>query len=244
MLNSYNREGEATLNILTSVTGKQRFWEIFVRYRLASIIVGPVIVMTVLTMVQPGGLLRAFAQSSCAKGDQVYVVQQGDTLGAIASRYSTAWQQLASYNKLANPNTISVDQNICIPGISSSGYASAKKGGSNPYPYPACTWWADDRFHQLHNFYVPWRTNANAYQWKDRAAENGWRVSGSPTVGSIIDLQPGVQGAGYLGHVGLVEQVLSNGHVIASSMSWGAYPNQVTDWQFAPGSGVTFLSAS
>src|SRR6266568_5018663 len=131
-------KGEVALSIWKSVTGKQRFWIYVVRYRLASVIVGPVIVMTVLSLLQPGGLMRAFAQSACTKGDQTYVVQQGDTLGAIASRYNTTWQQLASYNKLADPNAIFVNQNICIPGNSggsstTGGYAGANKGNSNPY---------------------------------------------------------------------------------------------------------------
>src|SRR5436309_741561 len=38
-------------------------------------------------------------------------------------------------------------------------------GTSNPYPRGQCTWWADQRYHQIHGYYVPWRTNANAYQW-------------------------------------------------------------------------------
>jgi len=51
-----------------------------------------------------------------------------------------------------------------------------------------------------------------------------------------------VQGAYGLGHVAVVEQVLSNGHVIASTMNWGVYPWQVTYVQFTPGPGVTFIS--
>ncbi|TMF46736.1 MAG: hypothetical protein E6I32_11265 [Chloroflexi bacterium] len=66
-------------------------------------------------------------------------------------------------------------------------------------------------------------------------------MSGKPVVGAIIDLQPGVQGASGLGHVAVVEKILSNGHVIASNMSWGAYPWQVTNVEFTPGPGVTFI---
>ena len=81
-----------------------------------------------------------------------------------------------------------------------------------------------------------------AWEWTARAYEFGWKVSSTPTVGSIIDLQPWVQGAYGAGHVAVVEKVLSNGHVIASNMSWGADPYAVVDVEFAPGPGVTFIS--
>ncbi|MFL5652574.1 MAG: CHAP domain-containing protein [Ktedonobacteraceae bacterium] len=120
--------------------------------------------------------------------------------------------------------------------------AQVSTGSSNPFPYPSCTWWADQRYHQLHGVYVPWRTNANAWQWTARAYQFGWRVSSRPTYGAIIDLQSWVEGAYGAGHVAVVERILSNGHVIASNMSWGAHPYQVTYVEFAPGRGVTFIS--
>jgi len=113
--------------------------------------------------------------------------------------------------------------------------------GVNVFPYPSCTWWADQRYYQLHGIFVPWHAQANAWQWTARAYQYGWHVSSSPVVGAIINLQSGVQGASGLGHVAVVERILSNGHVIASNMSWGAYPYQVTDVEFTPGSGVTFI---
>jgi surface antigen len=205
------------------------------------------------------GSAHAAAQTSCAGGDRVYVVVRGDTLSRIASRYGTSWGVLASYNHIANPNVIYTNQVICIPGnrtgSSSSGTTSHGTSGStpltsssssavghgNPYPYPACTWWADQRYYQIHGYFVPWTTNSNAWQWTARAYQFGWHVSSAPVVGSIIDLQPWVQGAYGEGHVAVVEQVLSNGHVIASNMSWGANPYQVRYVEFAPGPGVTFI---
>ncbi len=127
-----------------------------------------------------------------------------------------------------------------VPVVNTSVLHSESRG--NVFPYPACTWWANQRYSQWHGSYVPWTTNAMAWQWKDRAHDFGWQVSTQPKVGSIIDLQPWVQGAYGGGHVGLVEQVLGNGHVIASNMSWGANPYSVVDWEFAPGPGVTFIS--
>ncbi|GCE10585.1 CHAP domain-containing protein [Tengunoibacter tsumagoiensis] len=122
--------------------------------------------------------------------------------------------------------------------------AAARAGSrANVFPYGQCTWWANQRYYQIHGVFVPWHTNANAGQWIARAVEYGWRVSGYPTVGSIIVLSAGVQGASQWGHVGVVEQVLNNGtSVIASSVNWGNHPEAVTDSQFYPGPGVAFLS--
>ena len=47
---------------------------------------------------------------------QLYVVQKGDTLSAIASMYGTSWKKLAAYNGLENPNKLYVGQEIRIPG--------------------------------------------------------------------------------------------------------------------------------
>jgi len=115
-------------------------------------------------------------------------------------------------------------------------------GSSNAFPFGQCTWWADQRYYQLHGIFVPWRTNAVAANWVNRAHEFGWHVSGTPKVGSIIVLQSGVQGAYSAGHVGVVEHLLSNGSVIASSMNWGSNPRKVTDYTFHLGSGVAFIS--
>jgi surface antigen len=115
------------------------------------------------------------------------------------------------------------------------------QGYINAFPYGSCTWWANQRNFQLHGIFVPWRTQSNAWQWTARAYQFGWHVSSSPLVGTIIDLQPGVQGASWAGHVAFVERILNNGDVIASNMNWGAYPWQVTYVEFVPGPGVTFL---
>lgn len=120
--------------------------------------------------------------------------------------------------------------------------AQPVKGQKNPFPYGSCTWWAAQRYHQMTGVYVPWQTQADAWQWTSRAQQFHWKVSTRPAKGAIIDLQPWVQGAYGFGHVAVVEQVLTNGHVIASNMSWGASPLRVTNVQFSPGRGVTFLS--
>ncbi len=223
----------------------QRLWGYFQSHRVISLVLGQIFVLLVLAILFTSsawgpGLFGAFASSHCASSDQTYIVKSGDTLGGIAARYHTTVQRLASYNHIANPNVITVNETICVQGTQSSPPPS--KGSGNPFPYGQCTWWASNRYHQLHNIYVPWTTQSNAWQWAARANQFHWRVSNSPSPGAIVDLQPWVQGAYGLGHVAVVERVLSNGHVIASSMNWGVNPSSVTDVEFAPGSGVTFLS--
>jgi surface antigen len=121
--------------------------------------------------------------------------------------------------------------------------ASMLQGSAgNAFPYGQCTWWANQRYYQLHGSFVPWRVNANAFQWVARAIEAGWHVSGIPVVGAIMVLQPYVGGAYGLGHVGVVEQILTDGRVIASSMNWGKHPSMITKDTYVPGPGVSFIN--
>lgn len=227
----------------------QRIWRYLQQHRVLSIALGHVCVLLVLATLFLGSslgshILGVFAQSHCASGDQAYAVQHGDTLGGIAARYNTSWQNLASYNHISNPNMIYVSETICIPGSASGnpGNNQPVKGNGNPFPYGQCTWWASNRYYQLHGIYVPWTTQSDAWQWSDRANQFHWTVSSHPTNGAIVDLQPWVQGAYGLGHVAVVEKILSNGHVIASNMNWGAQYWEVTDVEFTPGPGVSFLT--
>jgi surface antigen len=212
----------------------------------------------VLTLgVRPGGASADTLNASCSRGDRVYVVTRGDTLGKIAARYGTSWSILAAHNHLARPNLIYHGQVICIPARGSaarskhsapvhksqvSARSPAPIGYSNTYPYPACTWWADQRYYQMHKYFVPWHANAMAWQWTARARQFHWSVSTRPNVGDIVDMQPWVQGAYGGGHVAVVERVLRGGTVVASSMSWGANPYVVVYMQVRVGPGITFLN--
>ncbi|HLQ28794.1 MAG TPA: LysM peptidoglycan-binding domain-containing protein [Ktedonobacteraceae bacterium] len=229
----------------------QRIWQYFQQHRVASMVVGHVSVVTVLGLLLLGNtmgmhIFGVFAQSPCSSGDHAYRVVSGDTLGGIAARNNTSWQKLASYNHIANPNLIYVDQTICVPGHGSgsggSGGPPPVKGTGNYFPYGQCTWYANQRYHQLHGIYVPWTTNSDAWAWSNRAHDFHWRISGTPSPGAIVDLQPWVQGAYGLGHVAVVERILPNGHVIASNENWGVYYWEVTDVEFSPGPGVSFIS--
>jgi surface antigen len=208
------------------------------------------------------GAAQAQSAQTCRDSSNANIVAQGDTSQGNTARSDKGAGTLASPNRVANPDSLQSRQTICIPDgrmtflskaasastNASQAPASAQRaraaavGTVNVFPYGACTWYANQRYHDLYGVFVPWRYNANAWQWTERAYEYGWRVSRSPTVGSIIDLQGGVQGASSLGHVGVVEQVLDSNTVVASSMNWGVNPWSVTRWRFRVGAGVTFIS--
>ena len=44
-----------------------------------------------------------------------YVVQSGDSLSVIASRFGVSTQQLADFNAISDPNSIVVGQELSIP---------------------------------------------------------------------------------------------------------------------------------
>lgn len=187
-----------------------------------------------------------FAQINCANTDNAYSVRSGDTLGAIANRNGTTWQNIASYNKISNPNFIFINQKICIPGSMgvitvNTSSQSPIHGSGNFFPQGQCTYWANQRYHEIHGVYVPWTTNSNANQWVDRAHDFHWYTTSTPKMGAIVSFQAGVQGAFSLGHVAYVEQLLPNGHFVASNMDFN-YSSNVVNWTFHAGNGVTFIS--
>lgn len=62
-------------------------------------------------------LLAATAQQTdAAAGQTVYVVQRGDTLSAIARRFTTTVAALVKLNNIRNPSLIYVGQRLLIPG--------------------------------------------------------------------------------------------------------------------------------
>jgi surface antigen len=122
------------------------------------------------------------------------------------------------------------------------GVSTIAGGGSlNRFAFGQCTYWANMHYHALTGYWVPWL--GNAYQWAYGASSSGWTVSSKPRVPSIIVLQPGVQGAGYFGHVAVVEKINADGSVLTSNFNW--YSNGGWDIlsyvTFMPGSGVSFV---
>ena len=49
--------------------------------------------------------------------DSEYIVAEGETLSEIANRFDLSYEQLAIYNELADPDTLSPGQRILVPSI-------------------------------------------------------------------------------------------------------------------------------
>ncbi len=60
--------------------------------------------------------------------EEIYVVQRGDTLSAIARRYNTTIDAIASLNNIQNPNLIHQGQELKMP------YSSAAPAAKSSYP--------------------------------------------------------------------------------------------------------------
>jgi surface antigen len=127
------------------------------------------------------------------------------------------------------------------PGLGVGVITQPGAGGLNRFAFGQCTYWANMRYHALTGYWVPWL--GNAYQWFYGASASGWIVSSKPHVPSIIVLQPGVEGAGYFGHVAIVEKINADGSVSTSNYNW--YSNGGWDIlsyvTFYPGSGVSYV---
>lgn len=189
--------------------------------------------------VQPTSSLCSQAQTAEYEeinGDAQRIVQLQRAMQALKKSKNSGKRN----TQQKRPLSASIQKNRqSLPPVSN--FVAGSSG--NVFPFGQCTWWANQRYYQVHGNFVPWRANANAFQWVARANDFGWHVSPAPTLGSILVLQPGVEGAYGLGHVSFVEQVLDDGTVIASSMNWGVNPQAVTEAPFRPGPGVAFISA-
>ena len=71
-------------------------------------------------------LLLTLTSFSTVLADTAYIVQRGDTLNRIATRFGVSVQAIAAANRLANVNVIYVGQRLIIP-----------SAGGNPPPTPA-----------------------------------------------------------------------------------------------------------
>jgi surface antigen len=131
---------------------------------------------------------------------------------------------------------------------SSSNVPASDAGSLNRFFYGQCTYWANMRYHELTQHWIPWLGNAADWSWQ--ASNNNWKTSSYPNPNgpSIIVLGPGTEGAGSYGHVAVVEYGVSaaaaaNG-VSTTNWNWssgGGGWGITSTWTFYPGSGVTFI---
>lgn len=126
------------------------------------------------------------------------------------------------------------------PGSINSGVLNSPGSTLGNFYAGQCTYWADMRYYELTGHWVTWYGNAN--QWYVGALNAGWVVSSQPHIHSIMVLQAGVEGAGGVGHVAVVESIPHPGIVHTSNWNWDGYWGVTTYVDFTyPVSGVSFV---
>ena len=126
-------------------------------------------------------------------------------------------------------------------------------GSANPYANGQCTYGADGIFASyISELYYPngqYPPNfGNAYSWASNAASNGWTVSATPQLNSIVVFQPGADGTDPVdGHVAWVTNI-SGATVTVDEMNGDgkATPNKYDFHSYTPSaaSGIRYILAT
>ncbi|WP_207229389.1 LysM peptidoglycan-binding domain-containing protein [Ktedonosporobacter rubrisoli] len=141
-----------------------------------------------------GPVRQAQAQEACAKGDQTYSVASGDTLGGIASRYSTSAAALASHNHINNSNLIYAGQKVCIPG--GSGNNAQARVYNAPLNANASSGQIISMINQVFGPYGPAAVRvAMCESTLNPGARNSFSIGGSNAAGVFQILYPSTWGS-------------------------------------------------
>lgn len=139
-------------------------------------------------------------------GARSHTVQSGETLSAIAARYSVSVGTLASANNLANPNLLQVGQNLTIPGGETAKPVAAPKPAApkpaTPAPAP--------------------RNRSGATQWPGRVLSQVFTTNSNPFAtrrGTALDIWFDVVPASH--SAALFEFLRRAGYKPTSTTRWG-----------------------
>ncbi|WP_374757662.1 LysM peptidoglycan-binding domain-containing protein [Staphylococcus sp. 17KM0847] len=156
-----------------------------------------------------------------------YTVQAGDSLGLIASKYGTTYQNIMNLNGLSS-FLIHPGQKLKVSGTAvssqnttSNTYTSPSFNHSNRYAWGQCTWHVFNKRQAAGRPISTYWWNANV--WDDNAARDGYTITNRPAVGSILQSD-----LGYYGHVAYVERINSDGSILVSEMNFSAGPGVLT----------------
>ncbi|OGL35829.1 hypothetical protein A3F65_02365 [Candidatus Saccharibacteria bacterium RIFCSPHIGHO2_12_FULL_47_16b] len=160
----------------------------------------------------------------------VYSVKAGDTPAGLAGRFRADENQIITFND-AEINGLVVGEKIIIPNGQQFVPAPAVRTnlissftanyGSNGYDYGYCTYYVAAQIAVPTNW-------GNANTWDEYARLSGWTVSKTPRPGAV-----GQSNGGWLGHVGVVDEVSADGTMIKYSdmnglAGWGRVGR--SDW--------------
>jgi surface antigen len=210
------------------------------------------VAVAMLLMLGGADLLPAHAASN---GCSTIVVQRGDTLAKLASRYHTTVATLARDNHIGQPNYIVPGERLALcaipAGASGNRNGYKPRGWRNTFPYGQCTWYAAQEFDRDTDHF------GNAKLWIISARAHGYPTGTTPKVGAVAVFQPGHSGAGGLGHVAIVTWVGPLGTFGIREMNRSGVPawdyrtgrwsfggiGQVDNWFAHTGPGVSFIYA-
>jgi surface antigen len=194
----------------------------------------------------------------------LYTVKAGDTLASIASKYQASADRIVSFNDLELSGVVT-GKTIIIPGgvlptderpgyvapsqaitqgAYGGGYSTvdsqiASASAGNRYAFGNCTWYAYERRSELGRPVGSFWGNAATWALYARAA--GYRVDNTPEVGAVAQWSAYQGGAGYAGHVAVVESVNIDGSITVSEMNYMYNFNRVTSRTISPSSVSSFI---
>ena len=171
----------------------------------------------------------------------LYTVKSGDTAASLAEKYRADKDRIVIFNDLEltgfNAGRQIVIPDGILPESERPGYVAPRSlrstggtssvsttslGGTvyagNGYAFGYCTYYAYNRRAELGR---PIGSNwGNAVSWASYARGAGFKVNNTPAAGAVF--QNGGGWGGY-GHVGIVEQVNSDGSITVSEMNYAGW---------------------
>lgn len=160
-----------------------------------------------------------------------HVVQSGEYLSLIASRYGITVAQLKSLNGLTS-DLIFPNQRLVVKGNAVQGtptvspvasrapvsttvtnYVTPLFAHSNLYDYGQCTWYVFNKRASMGKGISTYWWHAR--NWANGAIKDGYTVNRTPAYGAIAQTSDG-----YYGHVAFVERVNADGTILVSEMNY------------------------
>ena len=158
----------------------------------------------------------------------VYTVKSGDTPASLAQKFQANEDQIVAYNDAELSGLYTGEQIIIPNGVEPTAENTYTPSwvpsyGSNGYDYGYCTWYVASVIAVPTNW-------GNAATWAYYAAQSGWDVSSTPTVGAIAQTS---HAAGGEGHVAIVDAISADGsEVEITDMNGGAgWGHKYTGWE-------------
>lgn len=173
----------------------------------------------------------------------LYTIKAGDTVQSIAAKYQASPDRIVAFNDLELTGAVA-GKSIIVPGgvlptnerpgyvapsqatsqgAYNGGYSTvdaqiARASAGNRYAFGNCTWYAYERRMELGRPVGSFWGNASTWATYARAA--GYRVDNVPEAGAVAQWNAYQGGAGYAGHVAIVESVNGDGSITVSEMNY------------------------